>query len=391
MRKTIFFVFLVIVVISFGAEIKIKDVSPVLDIYEQVSFMIENKIMELDENGNFRGGLLTTRFDIAQYLYNVLKNFQLQDISKKLSSFEKNQQELSTKILGVEAAYKTYEQRMKDFENALTRIQNQFDRLSQEVYAKVREEFENALKDQKSEIARYEPLFSRMSAVEGLVSSLQKQLASSDKNLDLLNNKISVLEQTQSSMSSDIAALSSALAGMRNNTNELSSKVSANTQAIQKLKDDVNVQLYAQGKLFDQKLLDLSTKLDILSKSLQNELSIQKKTLTDYEQNLMAVESQVDELRQNMKMLETLASKEELSALQTAISSVSKKVENVELNLQSLEQRIEGTQVDSLQRKISELELKQKDLEGSLMTAYLLGGAGIVVGLIAVIFAMGGF
>ncbi|MEJ5229825.1 MAG: S-layer homology domain-containing protein, partial [Pseudothermotoga sp.] len=61
MRRAIVFLFSVIVVISFGAEIKIKDVSPVLDIYEPVSFMIENKIMELDENGNFRGGLLTTR------------------------------------------------------------------------------------------------------------------------------------------------------------------------------------------------------------------------------------------------------------------------------------------------------------------------------------------
>ncbi|MEJ5230340.1 MAG: hypothetical protein WHT65_10090, partial [Pseudothermotoga sp.] len=205
------------------------------------------------------------------------------------------------------------------------------------------------------------------------------------------NNKISVLEQTQSTISSDIAALSKDLTNIKNNTSELSSKVSANTQAIQKLKDDVNVQLYAQGKLFDQKLLDLSTKLDILSKSLQNELSIQKKTLTDYEQNLMTVKSQVDELEKNMKILETLASKEELSALQTALVSMSKKVENVELNVQSLEQRIEGTQVDQLQKKIAELEMKQKTLEGNLTTAYLIGGAGIVVGLIAVIFAMGQF
>lgn len=220
MRKAIFFILLNFAVLLFCAEVKIKDVSPVLDIYEPVSFMIENKIMELDENGNFRGGLLTTRFDIAQYLYNILKNFQLQDVPKRLGSFEKNQQELSTKVLGIEGAYKTYEQRLKDFENALAQMQSQSDRLSQQVYDKLRKEFDEALKNQQLQLSRYEPLFSRVSALEDLTSSLQKQLASSDKNVELLNTKISTIETNQSNISKDLSSVRNSIDSISSKTNE---------------------------------------------------------------------------------------------------------------------------------------------------------------------------
>lgn len=384
MRKTFFCFFLSLVVFSFCAEVKIKDVSPVLDIYEPVSFMIENKIMELDENGNFRGGLLTTRFDVAQYLYNILKNFQLQDLSKKLSTLEKNQQELSTKVFGIEAAYKTYEQRMKDFENALSQVQSQSDRLAQQIYAQLRKELDEALKNQQLQLTRYEPLFSRVDALEQLTSSLQKQLASSDKSIELLNNKISTIETNQSNISKDLSSV-------KNSIDTINSKTNENTQAIQKLRDDMNTQLYAQGKLFDQKLLDLSTRLDVLSKGLQNDLSVQKKMLSDYEQNLMIIKNQVEELQRNMKILETLASKDQLIAMQNSVANLSQRVENNESNLARLEQKIEGMQVDTLQKRIAELEAKQKNLEGNLLTAYLIGGAGVVVGVLAIIFAMGQF
>ncbi|WP_041081122.1 S-layer homology domain-containing protein [Thermotoga profunda] len=384
MRKTLFCFFLSLVVFSFCAEVKIKDVSPVLDIYEPVSFMIENKIMELDENGNFRGGLLTTRFDIAQYLYNILKNFQLQDFPKKLSTLEKNQQELSTKVLGIEAAYKTYEQRMKDFENALSQVQSQSDKLAQQIYAQLRKEFDEALKNQQLQLSRYEPLFSRVDALEQLTSSLQKQLASSDKSIELLNNKVSTIETNQSNISKDLSS-------MKNSIDTITSKTNENTQAIQKLRDDMNTQLYAQGKLFDQKLLDLSTRLDVLSKGLQNDLSMQKKMLSDYEQNLMIVKNQVEELQRNMKILETLASKDQLIAMQNSVANLSQKVEDNESNLARLEQKVEGMQTDALQKRIAELETKQKNLEGNLLTAYLIGGVGVVVGVLAIIFTMGQF
>ncbi|HOK83363.1 MAG TPA: hypothetical protein PLP64_03960 [Pseudothermotoga sp.] len=384
MRKAIFFILFSFVVLSFCAEVKIKDVSPVLDIYEPVSFMIENKIMELDENGNFRGGLLTTRFDIAQYLYNILKNFQLQDVPKRLGSFEKNQQELSTKVLGIEAAYKTYEQRLKDFENALAQMQSQSDKLSQQVYDKLRKEFDEALKNQQLQLSRYEPLFSRVSALEDLTSSLQKQLASSDKSVELLNTKISTIETNQSNISKDLSSV-------RNSIDSISSKTNENTQAIQKLRDDMNVQLYAQGKLFDQKLLDLSTRLDVLTKGLQNDLSTQKKMLSDYEQNLMTVKSQVEELQQNMKILETLASKDQLVAMQNSIADLSQRIENTELSLGKLEKNVQSIETETLQKRIAELEAKQRNLESNLLTAYLIGGAGAIVGVLALIFAMGQF
>lgn len=384
MRKALFCILLGLTVLLFCAEVKIKDVSPVLDIYEPVSFMIQNKIMELDENGNFRGGLLTTRFDIAQYLYNILKNFQLEDLPKKLSTLERNQQELSARVLGIEAAYKTYEQRMKDFENALSQGQSQSDQLAQQIYVQLRKELDEVLKNQQLQLSRYEPLFSRVSALEELTSALQKQLASSDKNIETLGNKISMIETNQSNLSKDLSSVKSSI-------DAISSKTSENTQSIQKLRDEMNTQLYAQGKLFDQKLIDMSARLDALSKGLQNELSVQKKILSDYEQNLMAVKNQVEELQRNMKILETLASKDQLVAMQNSLTDLSQKLESTESNVAKLEHKIEAMQTDTLQKRIAELEARQKNLESNLLTAYLIGGAGVVVGVLALIFAMGQF
>ncbi len=383
MRKLLFFAPLIVAIAIFGAEVKIKDVSPVLDIYEPVSFMIENKIMDLDENGNFRGGLLVTRFDIAQYLYNILSKFQLRDISDKLGNLEKNQQNLSTKIMGIEAAYKTYEQRLKDFEMSVASLQSQTDKLSQQIYAQLHKEIEEILNQHQNQISRLEPVLSRVEALEKLASSLQKSIESTDSNLNLLSSKIAELQANQTELSRSFSSSENLLNSLLKNVNE-------NSQSIQKLSEQFNVQMNAQGKLYDQKITELAARLDALSKGLQNDLSIQKKQLTDFQQNLELYNSRVTQLQQDMKTIESLASKDELSHVQDSITSLNQKIEEIDVNLTQLEQKMEDTQVGMLQKKIGELETKQKNLESSVLTAYLIGAAGVAIGLIAVLFQWSG-
>lgn len=383
MRKLLFFAPLIVAIAIFGAEVKIKDVSPVLDIYEPVSFMIENKIMDLDENGNFRGGLLVTRFDIAQYLYNILSKFQLRDISDKLGNLEKNQQNLSTKIMGIEAAYKTYEQRLKDFEMSVASLQSQTDKLSQQIYAQLHKEIEEILNQHQNQISRLEPVLSRVEALEKLASSLQKSIESTDSNLNLLSSKIAELQANQTELSRSFSNSENLLNSLLKNVNE-------NSQSIQKLSEQFNVQMNAQGKLYDQKITELAARLDALSKGLQNDLSIQKKQLTDFQQNLELYNSRVTQLQQDMKIIESLASKDELSHVQDSITSLNQKIEEIDVNLTQLEQKMEDTQVGMLQKKIGELETKQKNLESSVLTAYLIGAAGVAIGLIAVLFQWSG-
>jgi len=382
-RKLLFFAPLIVAIAIFGAEVKIKDVSPVLDIYEPVSFMIENKIMDLDENGNFRGGLLVTRFDIAQYLYNILSKFQLRDISDKLGNLEKNQQNLSTKIMGIEAAYKTYEQRLKDFEMSVASLQSQTDKLSQQIYAQLHKEIEEILNQHQNQISRLEPVLSRVEALEKLASSLQKSIESTDSNLNLLSSKIAELQANQTELSRSFSSSENLLNSLLKNVNE-------NSQSIQKLSEQFNVQMNAQGKLYDQKITELAARLDALSKGLQNDLSIQKKQLTDFQQNLELYNSRVTQLQQDMKIIESLASKDELSHVQDSITSLNQKIEEIDVNLTQLEQKMEDTQVGMLQKKIGELETKQKNLESSVLTAYLIGAAGVAIGLIAVLFQWSG-
>ncbi|WP_286981422.1 hypothetical protein, partial [Pseudothermotoga sp.] len=163
-----------------------------------------------------------------------------------------------------------------------------------------------------------------------------------------------------------------------------------NSQSIQKLSEQFNVQMNAQGKLYDQKITELAARLDALSKGLQNDLSIQKKQLTDFQQNLELYNSRVTQLQQDMKIIESLASKDELSHVQDSITSLNQKIEEIDVNLTQLEQKMEDTQVGMLQKKIGELETKQKNLESSVLTAYLIGAAGVAIGLIAVLFQWSG-
>lgn len=182
-------VFLLSMGCLFFAQVDIKDVSPVLDIYVPVSFVIENKIMELDENGNFRGGLLTTRFDIAQYIYRTIKTFQLDELTKRLSTLSDAQKEIFAKTAGLEAAYKTYDQRLREIENATVNLQNQIDKLSQELFSQLQKQFLDYIKAQENQLGKIDALTARVDALEKLSSELFKQAQSQQSDLEAISKE----------------------------------------------------------------------------------------------------------------------------------------------------------------------------------------------------------
>ncbi|MDM7321211.1 MAG: S-layer homology domain-containing protein, partial [Fervidobacterium sp.] len=47
----------------------IKDLSPSAAEYKAVNFLVEQRIMDVDANGNFKPSLLITKLDLARYLY----------------------------------------------------------------------------------------------------------------------------------------------------------------------------------------------------------------------------------------------------------------------------------------------------------------------------------
>ncbi|KAF2957312.1 hypothetical protein AS159_09845 [Thermotoga sp. Ku-13t] len=380
MRKMV--VLLALIGCSLFAQLNIKDVSPVLDIYVPVSFVIENKIMELDENGNFRGGLLTTRFDIAQYIYRTIKNFQLDELSKRFSTLAESQKEVSAKMLGIESAYKTYDQRLRDLETAVVNIQSQLDKLSQELFAQMQKQIADYIKAQEVQFARIDALIERMNSVEKLSSDLFKQVQVQQNDLEKLSS-----EQTK--INDQISSLSQQLSTLKSSVDALSKRLDQTFAELTSFKDSTRNEFSALSNLLDQKISASENKLSVTLKSLQNELALQKKELTDRAEEVSKLRQQIQDLQNRLIALESFASKQQVEELRDQIQSLVERASKLEQDLKVLEENLASLDVSRLKNRIEELELKNKTLQSNLNTAYIAGAAGVAIGLIALIFSLG--
>lgn len=82
MRKILVLGLVVISILLLSQNI--KDLEPDSPFFEAVNYVVKAGIMELDDKGNFRGALLVTRYDVAQYIYRLVMRFELEN-SKKSS------------------------------------------------------------------------------------------------------------------------------------------------------------------------------------------------------------------------------------------------------------------------------------------------------------------
>ncbi len=371
----------------FAQETRIRDVSPVLDIYEPVSFVVEKQIMEIDENNNFRGGLLTTRFDIAQYLYRLIKNFKLEQLVVDVGKLKTDSEKFSARFSGLESAYKVTEDRLKQLEAILTTLITKVDELSSDLAAKITKEIQSVL-EQLAQMQKFEELFDRISSLEQQMTDLQKQTMdltnqqqSYQSNLQSLSNKISQLETKHASVVDDLSALKSEVGLLKNNIDE-------QIATVEKLRKDVETKISISEKLMDDKLSSALGKFDNNLKNLASDLSIQRKEVADLTQNLLGLKGQIDVLQRTISALEINATKQQVLELQALAAEIGKKVEQTNVNLKKMEEKIATMDISALEKRISELEMRQKTIESGIMTAYLLGGISVVVGVLALIMAL---
>lgn len=381
MKRTLL-VFLMLMGCLFFAQVDIKDVSPVLDIYVPVSFVIENKIMELDENGNFRGGLLTTRFDIAQYIYRTIKTFQLDELTKRLSTISDAQKETFAKTAGLEAAYKTYDQRLREIENATVNLQSQIDKLSQELFSQLQKQFLDYVKAQENQLGKIDALTSRIDALEKLSSELFKQAQSQQSELEAISKE-------QTNIKNQLAGLSQQLSTMKISLDTLNKKFDQLSSDLASFKDSTKNEFNAFSILIDQKISASEGKMNFTLKSMQNELALQKKELMDRAEEMNKLKQQLQEVQARLATLEGFASKQQVQELRSQLNELTQKASKIEEDLKNLENKLVSFDISRLQKRIEELEVKNKTLESNLNMAYIIGGVGIAVGLLALIFAMG--
>ncbi len=395
MRRCLFWLAVISSVLIFAQETRIRDVSPILDIYEPVSFVVQKGIMELDENSNFRGGLLTTRFDIAQYLYKLVKNFKLEQLLVDVEGLKKSSVEFSTRFAGLESAYKVASERLNQLETALNNLNNKVEGLSNELAAQISMEIQNALK-QFADAKRIEELVTRIDSLEKQVTSVDKQISdvrtqvstlagrhqATEDNLQALSDKVMRLETKQDSVGKDISALKMELASLK-------TKLDEQVATLEKLKNDVENRVALSEKLMDDKLTNALNKFDVNLKNLTSDVSLQRKELADLTQNLLGLRGQIEMLQKTIDLLEINATKKQVADLQALVEETRKRVEQTNVNLQNFEERLAAMDISVLERKISELEARQTNTENSMMTAYLLGGVGAAIGVLALIFSLG--
>ncbi len=395
MRRCLFWLAVISSVLIFAQETRIRDVSPILDIYEPVSFVVQKGIMELDENSNFRGGLLTTRFDIAQYLYKLVKNFKLEQLLVDVEGLKKSSVEFSTRFAGLESAYKVASERLNQLETALNNLNNKVEGLSNELAAQISMEIQNALK-QFADAKRIEELVTRIDSLEKQVTSVDKQISdvrtqvstlagrhqATEDNLQALSDKVMRLETKQDSVGKDISALKMELASLK-------TKLDEQVATLEKLKNDVENRVALSEKLMEDKLTNALNKFDVNLKNLTSDVSLQRKELADLTQNLLGLRGQIEMLQKTIDLLEINATKKQVADLQALVEETRKRVEQTNVNLQNFEERLAAMDISVLERKISELEARQTNTENSMMTAYLLGGVGAAIGVLALIFSLG--
>lgn len=82
MRKILVLGLVVISILLLSQNI--KDLEPDSPFFEAVNYVVKAGIMELDDKGNFRGALLVTRYDVAQYIYRLVMRFELEKLKEKL-------------------------------------------------------------------------------------------------------------------------------------------------------------------------------------------------------------------------------------------------------------------------------------------------------------------
>lgn len=122
---------------------------------------------------------------------------------------------------------------------------------------------------------------------------------------------------------------------------------------------------------------------------MQNELALQKKELMDRAEEMNKLKQQLQEVQSRLTTLEGFASKQQVQELRNQLNELTQKASKIEEELKNLENKLVSFDISRLQKRIEELEVKSKTLESNLNMAYIIGGVGIAVGLLALIFAMG--
>ncbi len=342
--------FLIFGTSAIGATI--NDLSSASAQYKAVSFLVDRKIMEVDQNNNFKPSLLVSKLDLAKYLYNLITYYKLENSNSTVSSEE---------ISKIQSRVSSLEKQMQSSISAQSGVQSDLSDLKKRITA-LESKVTSITTTSSSQASQITPTdFSKdIDSLSKRVATLEKGSSDLSKTVDQLSKKIATLEQKLeqkdtssqvSSISKDLDSLSKRVTTTEQSVAQVNSKIAVVNGDISKIStniNDINSNLNAFNTEVTNNIQRIDSKISALESSLKSSQQDIGKIVT--------VSTQVSKLDGRISALEQSSqqSSQRLSALENSVSQNSTDIENLK-PLNSLYAST-SKEVSALSQRISKIE-----------------------------------
>ena len=332
MKRSLLLIVILIPVFALCAEI--KDVSPGLDVYEAVNYVVDKGIMELDSKGYFRGALLITRFDLAQYLYNLINVFSLEDLSKM-----KN---IPKEVGVIKSTFVALDARVTKIDEKIGEVMKSLENLS-----KLEQKVENVEKFGKGLERSIKEMEKEISSIRSSINKLKGDVGSIREGLLSVKNEISIVEEK---FTKKIDAIKSDVLNLEKAALTLSSSITSLATGVDirmsELKEELSGKLAAITQKFDKAIKDLKLRNEDFRKILMN--------LTEYYDTL---KSRIDENKHEIELLSSANDEifKRLSRMEKEMSSVRSDISALRSDVSTLESSITA-EISIIRKDFDELK-----------------------------------
>ncbi|HOK87454.1 MAG TPA: S-layer homology domain-containing protein [Fervidobacterium sp.] len=292
----------------------INDLSPASSQYKAVNFLVDRKIMEVDQNNNFKPSLLVSKLDLAKYLYNLIVYYKLENLST--SSVEGELSKLQSRVSSLEKQVQTSSSAQSSIQNDISDIKKRLTSLESKV---------GAITTQTPQISQ---------------SSQTKDVS---KDLEQLSKRISALEQADIQMNSKISSLNSELSKI--------SSISTELAKIPNLSNEIN-----KIPTLNSDLNALKTEVKSNTQRIESKIAALENSINSSQQDIgkiSTLSTQISKLEGRISALEE-SQRKDLSNVENMVIQNSKEIEKLKTlnNLYTSASK----EIDSLMQRVSKIE-----------------------------------
>ncbi len=332
----------------FSEEVKIKDVSPLIDEYNAVKFVVENRIVPL-RDGYFEGEKIVTKFDIAVYIYNLVKYFERLKVKEEMEKREKT--------LPIEELLR-YDPKKKDF-TRISSIEKKLDDLENDV----RFLLEKFSKPATVITTESTPVLG--DEIRATLKMLSDKVRSLSNDVDRIKKDLTKVETLESSLTmaeKSLKELQETIENFYKDSVKFKERINEIEKNLSVLKKTVT-EISSVG--ITAKLEELGSRLS----SIETRVNSNSKRLLDLTKSGYVTRAEFDKKLQEFK-------KTFHNELNTEITKVYARLNDLEMNLKNLP----GASVEyiRLERELKDYESKLKEYN----TYLILLGVGVLASFV---------